>query len=118
MTLRAKMPTSTMTTPVDSVPSPGIRRPSSWSYSGAVRPSTPLKIQISAPTLMSRGTVTKRPGVKLRRSHGMGPHHHGRGQRQPVPPEGGQRMIAQVPDEVLHRRVPDDRRRYDPDHDQ
>src|SRR5436309_6811617 len=69
MTFLASAPTSTSAAAVDAVPSPGIRRPSSRSYKGVVRPSTTLKIQMKAATLMNRGTVTKKPAMKLRRSH-------------------------------------------------
>src|SRR5206468_2490408 len=59
------------------------RRPSRRSYSGVVRPSTTLKIQMNAATLMKSGTSTKKPAMKLRRSQYMlkpgkpasSPHH-------------------------------------------
>ena len=53
-----------------------MRRPSSRSYSGVVRPSTMPKIQTNAATLMNSGTVTKNPAMKLRRSHCIVVHTH------------------------------------------
>src|SRR6266851_2758470 len=73
MTFLAKAPTSTMTAAVVSVPRPGMRRPIKRSYSGVVRPSTTSKILMNAYTLISSGTITKNPAMKLRRSHCIQP---------------------------------------------
>src|SRR6516225_1901878 len=101
MTFLANAPTSTIAAAVDRVPSPGIRRPRIRSYIGVVAPSTTPKIQMNAAALMKSGTVTKNPAMKLRRSQPIHPHHDGGGQRQPVPCEQVERMIHEVPDEVL-----------------
>src|SRR4051812_14807984 len=100
-------------TAVVTVPSPGMRRPSSRSYSGVVRSSTMLKIQMMAATLIKSGTATKKPATKLRRSQpitydrALGapqPDRDDGGKREAVPREPRERMTAQIADEVLHRR--------------
>ena len=58
-------------TAVVRMPSPGIRRPSSRSYIGVVKPSTTPNIHTNAATVMNSGTVTKKPVMKLRRSQCM-----------------------------------------------
>src|SRR5207302_508306 len=90
------------------------------SYSGVVRPSTTLKIQMSAATLTNSGTVTKKPAMKLRRSHCIGldlaARNH-REQRQSqddaVPGEGAESTMANDVEERLH-----DHRRREKRHDE
>src|SRR5437879_5130487 len=122
MTFRASMPTSTMTTAVVSVPRPGIRRPSSRSYTGVVAPSTTSKIQISAATLMNSGTVTKNPAMKLRRNQPISRHHEPNGcragEREAVRGKHVERVVAEIADEEPDRRVADDRRRDDADREE
>src|SRR5690242_12714159 len=138
MTFVAKAPTRSTAAAVLAMPRPGTRRPSKRSYIGVVRPSTTPKIQISAATLMKSGTVTKKPAMKLRRSHciensptlkgratrraGLSgppqPDHRRRRQRETIPGKRIERMLRQVADEVFHRRVPDHRRTDDPDEEQ
>ena len=98
-----------------------MRRPSSRSYSGVVRPSTTPKIQMNAATLMNSGTVTKKPATKLRRSHCMAGYiqpaataaSSADAQRDAIP---GERREARSPDVVQER--PDDQRRRDERHDE
>src|SRR5436190_2077775 len=120
MTFLASAPTSTSAAAVDAVPSPGIRRPSSRSYIGVVRPSTTFKIQMKAATLMNSGTVTKNPATKLRRSHWitrLRPAGRYRGEQRD-PEEDALPRKRREPgslDEMQER--PDDERRRDGRHD-
>ena len=103
------------------MPSPGTSRPSSRVASGAVKPSMIPKIHTSAATLMTSGTVTKKPAMKLPPQ----PLHHA--QLQPSPeqaarmrrrqPRSGTRRTAQSPTRRTNRRNGlDDRRGADERH--
>ena len=69
MTLVAMTPMPSTSATVIRIPSPGTRRPSIRSESGAVKPSMIPKIQTSAETLTTSGTATKKPVMNRRRSH-------------------------------------------------
>src|SRR5687768_2447683 len=101
MTFVAIAPTSRIATAVVITPRPGTRRPSHRSYSGDVTPSTMPKIQMKAATVMNSGTVTKKPAMKLRRSHCIKPDHHAGREHQPVAREDIKRVAREKPDEVL-----------------
>ena len=51
------------------IPSPGTSRPSHSAYHGPTKPSISRKIQMNAATLITSGTVTKKPAIRRRRSH-------------------------------------------------
>ncbi len=51
------------------IPTPGTARPNHSAYHGPTRPSISLKIQTSAATLTTSGTMTMNPARKRRRSH-------------------------------------------------
>ena len=80
MTLVATAPTMSTTSAVMTIPSPGTSRFSSRVEIGAVKLSMIPKIQTSAATLMTSGTVTKNPAMKLRRSQCIT-----RGRQRPLP---------------------------------
>src|ERR1700722_16615058 len=70
---------------------------------------------MNAATLMNSGTGTKKPAMKLRRNQRMEhssrpqePDRDRRRERDPVPGERVERVVSQIPDEVLHGRVADD----------
>src|SRR3954464_5638508 len=117
ITLRATAPTSTITIAVVSVPRPGIRRPSSRSYSGVVAPSTTLKSQISAATLMNSGTVTKKPATKLRRSQCIGRDEQHDAEHDAVPGKRREAVAADVFEEWPHYQRGGDERHHEADGD-
>jgi hypothetical protein len=51
------------------MPSPGTSRPTHAAYEGPTKPSIRRKIQTNVATLITSGTVTKKPAMKLRRIH-------------------------------------------------
>src|SRR5262245_21074628 len=67
MTLVATLPTRSTTNAVKRIPSPGMSRCNQTAKNGRTNPSMTLKIQINAVTLITSGTVTKNPVMKLRR---------------------------------------------------
>ena len=71
MTLVATAPTDRITSSVMSTPSPGNLRPRSRAVTGAVKPSMIPKIHTNAATLITSGTVTKKPARNVRRSHAI-----------------------------------------------
>ena len=72
MTLVASAPTASTSVAITSTPTPGTPRPSTRVAIGVAKSSTKRNAQTSAATLTMSGTVTKKPVMKLRRSHCMG----------------------------------------------
>src|SRR5687767_2337089 len=131
ITFEAITPARKTITMVVSRPRPGTSRLSRRSKSGAIEPSTTRKTHTSAATLMTSGTVTKKPAISFRRSHCISDSGYvnrtvglpegepdGRRQRKPVVGEHIEAMRRQVLQQEPDRQIPDDRRGHDADDEQ